>query len=79
MTKIAEPNNKEVKEHEMDVENKAVIDIAKPCKVHGVVENKHAYGGEYMIFMVETEDNQIDFTRLYIRNKEKLSEGGYFN
>lgn len=39
--------------------------IGEQCKLHGFFENKFAKEQLYIICLVETEDNQIDFARLY--------------
>lgn len=32
-------------------------EIKEPCKIHGFIENKHSKAGNYLVTLVETEDN----------------------
>ena len=52
--------------------------IKQPSKIHGFIENKHSYAGKYLITLVETEDNQIDFARLNLKNQDVLKGEIYF-
>lgn len=40
-------------------------DIPAPNKLHGFFENSFSINDEYIMCMIETEDNQMDFNRLY--------------
>jgi len=62
----------ETKEMEKDEENIRTYKFKEPCKIHGFIENKHSFAGKYQITLVETEDNQIDFARLYIKEQDVL-------
>lgn len=48
--------------------------IGDQCKLHGFFENKFAKEQNYLICLIETEDNQIDFARLYFWSR-KIEKG----
>lgn len=39
------------------------------CKLHGFFEDSFAHHQLYLYCLIETEDNQIDFTRLYFYSR----------
>jgi hypothetical protein len=41
------------------------FEIKGPCKLHGFFENSYSRNDQYIMCMIETSDNQIDFSRLY--------------
>src|SRR5947199_290043 len=48
--------------------------VNHPCKLHGFFENKFAAEQQYIICLVETEDNQFDFARLYFWSGDVLKK-----
>jgi hypothetical protein len=40
-------------------------EINKECKLHGFFENGFSRYDTYILCLIETTDNQIDFNRLY--------------
>ena len=45
------------------------FDVKEPCRILGMLQNKTTYDKGAVMLEVETEDNQIDFTKLYIKDK----------
>lgn len=43
----------------------ATYEIKSGCKLHGFFENGFSKDDQYIMCMIETFDNQIDFSRLY--------------
>lgn len=51
-------------------------EIGAPCKLHGFFENGYSRNDTYIMCSIECEDNQLDFTRLYVWERDNLFTSG---
>jgi hypothetical protein len=56
----------------IEIAKEQIVDykIDKPNTLHGIFENGFSRTDQYIMCAVETEDNQFDFVRLYIWNRD---------
>jgi hypothetical protein len=63
-------NNGQVLEIEVGEASIINYDIPQPNRLHGFIENGFSKIDQYILCVVETEDNQIDFARLYFWDRD---------
>lgn len=44
-------------------------EIKAPCKLHGFFENSNSRDALYIMCMIETSDNQIDYSKLVFKSR----------
>ncbi|CDW78106.1 wd-40 repeat protein [Stylonychia lemnae] len=67
--KVTPPKGGQI-EYSPQTQQYATYVINQPCKILNIFENSFSRDGDYLMMGIETDDNQIDFTRLYFWSKD---------